>query len=391
MQERSGSRSVRGHGRGRARLLGTSALAGAGAALAGWHPAAAQVKGIELGIGGFANEFLFVTNIDEDDADTRDFNEIATHFDGEVQFSGKAELDNGLTFGFQAELEVPTVGDQIDEVFMTIEGAFGKLVLGGDNSASYVMGLGLWDPYVGVPINSGWVSDFAPPPPGMTIAFRSPSVSTAIDITNDDNTFKYFTPRIAGFQFGVSYTPNASFSGNPTNGSVDTAGLTYSNGWSVAANFIQSFNGFDIGVSGGYARAQAGDAIEALGGDDIQQVMAGGYIAVSGFKVAGSYANEIDGRLNSTGTVSTEGDSYLIGASYSADPWTVGVAYFTGRVEGNPAISADDEQDAFSIGVQYQVGPGIAAAANLLYAAYDTEEGEDSDAFAGAVGFSLSF
>lgn len=197
MRERRGTRNAAETGPGRAWLLGSGALAGAGAALAGGHPAAAQVKGIELGLGGFANEFLFVTGIDEDDADARDFNEVATHFDGEVQFTGKAELDNGLTFGFQAELEVPTVGDQIDEVFVTVEGAFGKLVLGGDNSASYTMGLGLWDPYVGVPINSGWVSDFAPPPPGMTIAFRSPAAaapSTSPTTTTRSSIFPRASP-----------------------------------------------------------------------------------------------------------------------------------------------------------------------------------------------------
>ncbi len=376
---------------GRKALYGTSALASAGLMAVGSGSAQAQVKGIELGLSGFANEYLFVTAVDEDNNDTRDFNAAATHFDGEVHFSCKTTLDNGLAFGFNAELELPTVGDQIDEVFMTVEGNFGKFVLGGDNSASYVMGLGLWDPYVGVPINSGWVSDFAPPPPGMTISFRSPAVSTAIDITNDDNTFKYFTPRIAGFQFGVSYTPNASFSGNPTNGSVDTAGLTYSNGLSVAGNYLGSFGGVDIGVSAGYARANAGDAIENLGGDDIQQFMTGGFVKFGGFKVAGSYANEIDGRLNSAGTVSTEGHSWVAGASYGTGPWKVGVAYFHGQVKGQLALSGNDEQDAGSIGISYDIGPGITAAVNGLYANYDTDEGEDSSALAGSVGFSLSF
>ncbi len=376
---------------GRKALCGTSALASAGLMAVGSGSAQAQVKGIELGLGGFANEYLFVTSIDEDNSDSRDFNQVATHFDGEVHFTGKTTLDNGLTFGFQAELELPTVGDQIDEVFMTVEGDFGKFVLGGDNSASYVMGLGLWDPYVGVPINSGWVSDFAPPPPGMTISFRSPAVSTAIDITNDDNTFKYFTPRIAGFQFGVSYTPNASFSGNPTNGSVDTAGLTYSNGWSVAANYLGSFGDVDVGVSGGYARASAGDAIEALGGDDIQQVMTGGFVEYAGFKLAGSYAKEIDGRYNTAGTVSTEGQSWVAGLSYRTGPWAVGAAYFHGEVEGQIANNGNDEQDAASIGVSYDIGPGVTAAVNGLYANYDTDEGEDSSALAASVGFSLSF
>ncbi len=376
---------------GRIALYGSSALAGVGLALMPGGDAQAAVKGIQLGLSGFANEYLFVTNIDEANGDSRDFNSVATHFDGEVHFSGKTTLDNGLTFGFNAELELPTVGDQIDEVFMTVEGDFGKFVLGGDNSASYVMGLGLWDPYVGVPINSGWVSDFAPPPTGMTISFRSPAVSTAIDITNDDNTFKYFTPRIAGFQFGVSYTPNASFSGNPTNGSVDTAGLTYSNGWSVAGNYLGSFSGVDVGVSAGFARASAGDAIEALGGNDIKQFMTGGFVKFGGFKVAGSFAKEIDGRLNTAGTVSTEGKSYVVGASYSTGPWTVGVAYMHGEVEGQVATSGDDKQSAASVGVSYDIGPGITVAVNGLYAGYHTDEGQDSDALAGSAGFSLSF
>ncbi len=379
-------------------LLAGSALSGTaaaalGAGLSGIAPGAAEaaVDNIQLGLGGFLNEYLFATSVDEDSADTRDFNAAATHFDGEVQFSGKVTLDNGLTFGAQVELEFPTVGDQIDEAFMIVEGSFGRLVLGGDNSASYTMGFGLWDPFVGVPINSGWVSDFAPPPPGMTIAFRSPAVSTAIDIQNDDNTFKYFSPRVAGFQFGVSYTPNASFGGNPTNGAVDLNGFTYDNGWSVAANYIGNFGDVEVGVSGGYAMAFAGDAVEAAGGDDIQQLMTGGYVKFGSFKLAGSYANELEGRISDGGAVSTEGQSYVVGLSYTTAPWTLGVAYFHGEVEGQTAISGDDEQDVLSFGVAYKVGPGIDVALNALYANYDTDEGQDSDAFAVSAGFGLAF
>jgi len=374
-------------------LMSSSGLAlSAGLVAAGGFPAHAQLNRIELGIGGFLNEYAFLTNVDEDDNDERDFNEVATHFDGELHFAGKTVLDNGLEFGAQIEFEFPTNSDQVDEAFMTIAGGFGQLTLGGDNTAMYRMGLGTFESDIGVPINSGWVSDFSPPPAGATIAFRSPSVSTAIDITNDDNTFTYFSPRVGGFQFGASYVPNAGFGGNATNGTADTAGFTYTNGVSVAANYIEQFGDFDVGLSAGYATAFAGDGVEDLGGDDIEQIMLGGRVGFGQFKLSGSYANELDGRINNTGTVSTEGWSYIVGLQYEFDEsLTLGVAYFESEVEGDPALNGDDEQRTASLGFEYVIGPGVLFAADLLYNEYDTEEGEESQAYALGAGFGLSF
>lgn len=371
---------------------GVAITAGLAAAAGFTSPAQAQLNRVELGFGGFLNEYFFITDIDEEDGSASDFNEVATHFDGEIQFTGSTQLENGLEFGAQIELEFPTNGDQIDEAYLFINGGFGRLVLGGENTVMYQMGVGKWEPGVGVPINSGWVSDFSPAPAGQTIGFRSPSVSTAIDITNDDNTISYYSPKFGGVQVGVSYVPNASFSGNATNGAVDTAGLTYSNGLAGGVTYSGKFDGFGFRVSGGYATAQAGDAIEDLGGDDIQQFMAGAVIDIGKFQISGSYANELDGRINNTGTVSTEGQSFIVGAEYKlTDKLTVGGAYFQGAVEGDPTAGGDDEQQTINVGLQYVIGPGVSFGSSLLYNEYEEENGGDSSAVAVAAGLSLSF
>jgi hypothetical protein len=42
-------------------------------------------------------------------------------------------------------------------------------------------------PNVGAPINSGWITSFVPPPPGATTGFRTPALSTYVDLANDDH------------------------------------------------------------------------------------------------------------------------------------------------------------------------------------------------------------
>jgi len=378
--------------RRRQRLLtGTTAIVSAGFAAGASSPAEAQVEGIEIGLGGFLNEFFYITDVDEDDDTQGDFNEVAGHFDGEIFFEGSTTLDNGVRFGVNIQLEVPTSGDQIDEAFMFIDSALGQFQLGGENTAMYVMGLGLWDTGIGVPINSGWVSDFSPPPPGATVGFRSPSMSTAIDVINDDNAFTYFTPRVGGFQFGATFAPSADFGGNPRNGTIDTEGFNYHNAVSVGLNYVETFGAFDVGISGGYAQAQAGDAVEDAGGDDIEQFMAGANLGWQGFTLTGSYAEEFEGRLSDGGAVSTEGESWIVGLLYDIDSWSFGVAYTEGDVEGEVAIPGDDERTSGVLSVGYNIGPGIDAAGSLLFTEWDTDEGQETDAIAFGGGFKLSF
>ena len=169
-------------------LYGSTALMAAGAMAAA--PASAE-EGLKLGLGGYWNSFFWAGDYSEDDDDPRDLNNTGIFNDGEVHFKGKTTLDNGITFGVQVELEGYTSGDQIDENYAYIEGSFGRLVIGGENTAAYMMQYGA--PFVGTPINSGWVTSFVPPPQttggstAVAVGFRTPQLSTYVDLMNDDH------------------------------------------------------------------------------------------------------------------------------------------------------------------------------------------------------------
>jgi len=382
-------------------LYGSTALVAAGAMAA--TPAMAE-EGVKLGLGGYYNTFFWVGDIDESSDDPRNLNDTGIFSDGEVHFKGKTTLDNGITFGVQIELEAFQATDQIDENYAYVEGSFGRLVIGGENTAAYMMQYGA--PFVGVPLNSGWITSFVPPPKAtgtatvgttvdggtftgvfattntaVTTGFRTPALSTYVDLANDDHALNYFSPRFSGFQVGVSYVPAATVNGEGKNFPVQADKNTELHDMiSIGANFVESFGGFDVAVAGGYRIAQD----DTGGNDDPQQISAGLNLGFAGFTVGGSIAVEDSDR-------STDGHGWDAGATYSTGPWAVGVTYFQSEVSGT-AGAGDDDLQAAQAGVSYAVGPGITASANVLWADWDGgQAGANSDGFGGVVGMHIGF
>ena len=246
-------------------LFGSTALVAAGAMAA---TSAVAEEGVKLGLGGYYNTFFWVGDYDEDTADPRKLGATGLFADGEVHFKGKTTLDNGITFGVQIELEAFQSGDQIDENYAFIEGSFGRLVIGGENTAAYMMQYAA--PYVGVPLNSGWITSFVPPPvgpvsgtfttttftaggasvvnagqtttvSGVTTGFRTPALSTYVDLINDDHALNYFSPRFSGFQVGASFVPAATINGEGKNFPVEADKNTeMHNVISVGVNFVEN-------------------------------------------------------------------------------------------------------------------------------------------------------
>jgi predicted porin len=369
-------------------MYGSTALVAVGAMAA--TPAVAE-EGVKLGLGGYYNTFFWVGDYDESTNDPRNLNDTGLFADGEVHFKGKTTLDNGITFGVQIELEAFQSSDQIDENYAFIEGSFGRLVIGGENTAAYMMQYAA--PFVGVPLNSGWITSFVPPPQALTTptgtatttavaaSFRNPSLSTYVDLVNDDHALNYFSPRFSGFQVGVSYVPAATINGEGKNFPVQADKNTELHDLiSVGANFVESFGGFDVAVAGGYRIAQD----DTGGNDDPQQISAGLNLGFAGFTVGGSIAIEDSDRT-------TDGVGWDAGATYSTGPWAVGVTYFHSEVEG-AAGGGEDELDSAQAGVSYAVGPGITASANVLWADWDGEAaGTNADGFGGILGMHIGF
>jgi predicted porin len=394
-------------------LYGTTALVTVGLLAA--SPASAEEK-ISLTLGGYMNQYFGVGGYDEDTTDSRDFGTSSMFSDGEIHFNGKTTLDNGITFGAQVQLESFASGDQIDENYAYVDGDFGRVLLGSENTAMYLMQYS--GPEVGAPVNSGWVTVFVPSAPGSQASFRTPAISTFTDIGNDENRITYFTPRFSGFQVGASYTPQITGAGDGGQGPADET-TQLNNGIALGANFVESFNGIDVAIAGGWQTAEGPDgrptsssaasdisacesglaaaslsAIDEIcsdilddsvsKGDDPELWSAGINLGFSGFTVGGSYANAEDSGAN-------DGHAWDVGAKYATGPWKVGVYYFHSEVDGSSSNPADDELDALKGAIAYSVGPGIEANFTVMHAKWEDEGGAENDGTVGIVGLKFSF
>ncbi|MEM7171739.1 MAG: porin, partial [Pseudomonadota bacterium] len=337
-------------------LYGSTALVAAGAF--GAVPAAAE-EGVTVGVSGYLNTMFGVLNVDDDAQSAtvgtpRDFGNTAQITDGEVHFKGKTTLDNGITFGVQIELESQATGDQIDENYAFVEGSFGRFVIGGENQAAYQMHYAA--PSVGQPLNSGWQTAWIPAPQGVVDAtgavvsfatgFRRPSLSTYVDFGNDEHSITYYTPRFSGFQFGASYAPAVAGTGDGQNRPANKNAQLHDM-WAVGANYVQSFDGIDVAVSGGLAGASS---TNGSGADDPLVYSVGVNLGFGGFTVGGSWAQE-------DSDTAQNGWGASAGVSYATGPWSVGIDGFLSETDGT---GADDQNlTSAQIGVGYQVGPGI--------------------------------
>lgn len=398
-------------------LYGTTALCAAG--MLGATGAAAD--GIELGIGGYMNTLFSAGGINAtagrdfysgDPAPEPDYNPTGLFADGEIWFLGSYKHDNGIRFGARVELEVfssATSSDTIDEHYIFVEGDFGRIVAGSENSAAYIMHYAA--PVSGLPINSGWVTVFIPPNADSAVGFRTPSVSTYLDYGNDENQITYYTPRFSGFQLGLSYAPTVIGNGEGKNFPVEADNNTeYNNGFAAGANFVDDFDGIGVAISVGYTRAQAPDTLTDLGADDYQGFNVGANISYAGVTIGGAYANAFDGQASSvvtgagsTALVTSEGQSFDVGIAYSAGPWTVGAEYFQGQVEGfvpgtgatraDGVVGAGNEDKLYAAtgGVTYALGPGITARGGVMYGRWSAESGAANTGVIGAAGLSFRF
>lgn len=363
-------------------LLGTTAIVAAGMIAA---PSADAAEKLKVSVGGYMEQWFGYTTSD-DEVGTEDNEGFDQKSDTEIHFKGMTTLDNGISFGINVQLEGNSnPGDQIDESYMIIKGNFGEVNIGSENSSLYKMNYGPTD--FGIGINSGDQSSWVKKPSSIAGSFfRSPFGSTNVEPNraNDSEKVTYYTPRIEGFQLGVSYLPDSKQDDN----SLPDRDTEVSDGYTIAANFVRDFDNFNIAVSGGYGTFTEG----ASTADDPSAWSGGLKVGFGGFTIGGAYAG-------SEGTVKADdNEGYTVGASYASGPWGVSVNYFHGERDGETVAGVQDGQadhDTITLNGKYTLGPGVTAAGTLGYTEYTTDDtGEVNDEADGTyfvVGIKLSF
>lgn len=366
-------------------LLGTTALVSAGL-IAG--PALASDP-LTVTVGGTVTAGFYV--IDADDIGGTSFNDTKVALVARnIDIKAEGTLDNGMVAGVLATL---SLGDDWNnhfnnndatfrELFAYLEGGFGRFEIGGTDGAAFKMhytspwfvpGNGLDSVNI---LNATDVSSYG---------FRHSTFSL---MAADANKVTYFTPRFAGFQLGLSYTPETTFNGPNPNG----LGLVADNSSiedviEVALNYAGSFGGVDIGVDGFYV---SGDAPTGVPGSDPEELGFGLNLGMAGFTLGGSwYQSEdlapVSGALASA--LSYEEEVWTVGLSYGTGPWTVGVAYLNDEGTG---AGINDDLESWQIGGGYNLGSGVDIGLDLQLTEQDTAVGSVDSQSAGLV-LSVSF
>ncbi len=349
-------------------LLGSTAIVAAG--MIASVPSANAASKMKLSVGGYMEQWVGFTS--QDDGAGQDYSGFSTVSDGEIHFKGKTKLDNGITVGVNVQLEAQQGGDQIDEQYMTVSGAFGQIIIGDENSAMYKMHYAPSD--FGIGTNSGDVTSWNKPvsdAEGDSIAmgghYRAPFGATYIepDAINDAAKISYFTPRVSGFQLGLSYAPDAAQDNNglPNRDAVNSDYVM------VGANFVQKMGGLSVAISGGYGTVT--DAAE--GGTEPEATSFGIKLGMGGVSAGVSYANFSD-----SGNADAEGIN--AGVAYSSGPMGVSVNYYHGEKDGNngSALTLDGqaERDVIHLSAKYAMGPGVTLAGTLGHAVYTSDDAD---------------
>jgi predicted porin len=343
-------------------LLGTTALLAAGMlssqAMAGEPMSSSN---LDLTLGGSATFKLEMKskNPQKSVAAGTSYRNHNFEFDSELEFKGDTTLENGVEIGFEIELEAGGAelqdlqqtaegGDIIDENYIWLDGAYGKIYMGGrDDEELEVDRPSLW-PDVGL---------MEPDAGSHELANLDGGRADSIDSTGQDNKISWLLPAIGGLDIAINYTPDDSEENSTDNvqDEDDDAGgkdkvLHIATKWSGA------FGGADVEISASYETGRAEDPTADDDIDDDNRLRFGFEVALDDITIGGYWRNLDDGAVATTPSESRT--DWGIGVTYAFGDWEIGGAYDYAKQEelsaGSPNTKdGDDEATSWEVGATY--------------------------------------
>jgi hypothetical protein len=315
---------------------------------------------IKVGVGGYFN--AFIVHVSQDDGagqpgvNRRD-HRIAR--EGEIIFTGKTTLDNGITFGINVQLEAETCADQIDETYVYADGSFGRFIIGSEDPASDLM-------FYGAPAAIDGIGLASPDDVFSTLGNSVATPTVISNISGDSEKITYFTPRMSGFQLGLSYTPEnyqeaiAPCTGTYAGGQSTNNAGQQSEVIEVGANYLRRIGGVEMALYAGLARGDL--EVAAAVAEDQDQWGLGVEFVYRGFTLGADYREDDQ----ATSGANTDRTDYSIGITYGAGTWRFGAAYAHGET-GEGAGLGEDKTDGYQFGLAYDLGPGIVLTGGITH------------------------
>jgi len=183
----------------------------------------------------------------------------------------------------------------------------------------------------------------------------------------------YFSPRLAGFQLGASYTPRSDSNNTESNRSKYTALAVagqittgFQDLWEIGANYDATFGAVRAKAGAGYF---GGTPTKTVGASyrDLKAWQAGAQLGFAGISVGGSYTDFGKSGLNRSFAFQDSNHVWQLGAQYTMGPIVVGGGWMYGQDAGSTAVAGKRKVNAYELGVSYTVAPGFAVQAQYDY------------------------
>ncbi|MCS6878768.1 MAG: porin [Geminicoccaceae bacterium] len=318
-------------------------------------PKVGPVGKLDISIGGFSR-FLWAlgdvkakTGAQNASSDFRNDTEV------HIVARGKDE-STGIEYGATIEFEADTSRtDNTDETWLLLKGVFGEFRFGDEDGAADNMKVGGFSVAVGTGGIDGTVID-------------TPAV---VGPANSDDATKiiYYSPKIGGFQLGVSYTPSSASGG-------DTLAFTNAGGfkdWVEAGlTYTGAFGGVGVtaAVVGGIAEADFSGP-----DDDLKTIFGGLQLDLFGVSLAGGIGTEE--------VLGIDRDWFNLGAKAEVGPVALSVTY--GRANFDPG----PEPHNLVFGAELGIAPGLSLSGEVSF--FDEDRGGDDDGVLGLVRLGVDF
>ncbi|MFN7038299.1 MAG: porin [Alphaproteobacteria bacterium] len=301
---------------------------------------------------------------------------MTTHTGANISAKVSGKADAGFTYGAVTTLQTTTeyTGTSAQRSYIFLESDLGRVEFGSNLSAARQMRVSagtIARGSGGVDGNFGFYANLNMDGLLFKTNLNNYMDSISSGYSEDTRKITYFTPKIAGLQAGLSYTPDTTVNGTGIEyNALGDFGRHIKDNISLGLKYDNNFNDLNIILSatGEFGKTAYNFSSPAIdkGKHNLTSWMFGAQAAHSGFSIAGSYGNISKkifryGYVNENSSIQTplskDMKTWTAGIAYSKDDLGVSITYLGSEV---PLYNyGKNSFDNLALSVDYKIAPGI--------------------------------
>lgn len=299
-----------------------------------------------------------------------------------IEAEGMTHEYGGIIFNYLMGITGTTASNttSVEESRIMLKGQWGRILIGTHRPVGDRMAKGTHNTQVAT---GGPMGNYS------KVINISTGVNKSVDMigtAKDVNKISIISPRVKGFQLGVSFTPHGAHQGDAKPKTIAASNLPFTkNNWEASLNYITRCSNelvWKFSLSGVFAKAHVGGGEKALAypRHDAKSYAIGTEIEYKNFTWGAEFINNGRSMARKDIVGQNMGQVYSTGLSYNFGKNTVSAGYLhstrsLGQItyQGN-TINPSAKANVFSVGVERKVAPGLKIYAEGTRFIYQTHQ-----------------